>query len=151
MSSATPSRAVHIGSLLRPKALFEKRLQLESKQCTPSELKSVEDAAIKHVLDLQRNVGLKIFSDGELRRFLWISTVMPWYFWPTYSIIDIFFMKECLTNSKGWYICPTVCFIQVHLFSVAYICWRAYQRIQNGRATWRFSFKVPPLIVIYLI
>jgi methionine synthase II (cobalamin-independent) len=76
MSSATPSRAVHIGSLLRPKALFEKRLQLESKQCTPAELKSVEDAAIKHVLDLQRNVGLKIFSDGELRRFLWISTVM---------------------------------------------------------------------------
>lgn len=65
----SPPRAVHIGSLLRPKALFEKRLQLESKQCTPSDLKSVEDAAIKHVVELQRNVGIKTISDGELRRF----------------------------------------------------------------------------------
>ena len=66
------SRAVHIGSFLRPKALFEKRQQLESKQCTSSDLKSAEDAAIKHIVELQRNVGIKLISDGELRRLSWI-------------------------------------------------------------------------------
>ena len=73
MSSATvqsqpPFRAEHIGSLVRPEALFEKRLQLESKQCTLSDLKPVEDNAIKHVVELQRNVGIKTITDGELRR-----------------------------------------------------------------------------------
>jgi len=63
-----PFRAEHIGSLLRPKALFEKRQQLISKQCTLSDLKPVEDSAIKHVVELQRNVGIKTITDGELRR-----------------------------------------------------------------------------------
>ena len=58
-----PFRAEHIGSLLRPKALFEKRQQLES-----SDLKAVEDDAIKYVVELQRNVGIKTITDGELRR-----------------------------------------------------------------------------------
>ena len=60
--------AEHIGSLLRPKALFEKRQQFESNQCSSSELKPVEDEAIKHVVELQRNVGIKTITDGELRR-----------------------------------------------------------------------------------
>ena len=68
-----PFRAEHIGSLLRPKALFEKRQQLESKQCTLSDLKPVEDDAIKHVVELQYSVGIKTITDGELRRFSWIS------------------------------------------------------------------------------
>lgn len=65
-----PFRAEHIGSLLRPKALFEKRQQLESKQCTSSDLKPVEDDAIKHIVELQYSVGIKTITDGELRRFL---------------------------------------------------------------------------------
>lgn len=69
-----PFRAEHIGSLLRPKALFEKRQQLESKQCNPSDLKPVEDDAIKQIVELQRNVGIKTITDGELRRLSWIST-----------------------------------------------------------------------------
>jgi methionine synthase II (cobalamin-independent) len=69
-----PFRAEHIGSLLRPKTLFEKRQQLESKQCTSSDLKPFEDDAVKHVVELQRNVGIKTITDGELRRLAWIST-----------------------------------------------------------------------------
>ena len=72
MSSAIhlqpPCRAEHIGSLVRPKALFDMRRQLESKQCTLSDLKPVEDNAIKHVVELQRDVGIKTITDGELRR-----------------------------------------------------------------------------------
>jgi methionine synthase II (cobalamin-independent) len=63
-----PFRAEHIGSLLRPQALFEKRQQFESKQCTSSDLRPVEDNAIRHVVELQRNVGIKTITDGELLR-----------------------------------------------------------------------------------
>lgn len=75
-----PFRAEHIGSLLRPKALFEKRQQLESKQCTSSDLKPFEDDAVKHVVELQRNVGVKTITDGELRRLTWIlSPSLPFF------------------------------------------------------------------------
>lgn len=65
-----PFRAEHIGSLLRPKALYEKRQALEAKECSPSDLKPVEDEAIKHVLKLQQDIGIKTITDGELRRFV---------------------------------------------------------------------------------
>ncbi|KAF8807333.1 UROD/MetE-like protein [Phlegmacium glaucopus] len=63
-----PFRAEHIGSLLRPKPLFEKRQQLEAEKCASYDLKPVEDDAIKYVVELQRNVGIKTITDGELRR-----------------------------------------------------------------------------------
>jgi len=65
-----PFRAEHVGSLLRPKALYEKRQALEAKECFPSDLKPVEDEAIKHVLKLQQDIGIKTITDGELRRFV---------------------------------------------------------------------------------
>jgi len=65
-----PFRAEHVGSLLRPKPLYEKRQALEAKECSPSDLKPVEDEAIKHVLKLQQDIGIKTITDGELRRFV---------------------------------------------------------------------------------
>jgi methionine synthase II (cobalamin-independent) len=65
-----PFRAEHVGSLLRPKALYEKRQALEAKKCSPSDLKPVEDEAIKHVLKLQQDIGIKTITDGELRRLV---------------------------------------------------------------------------------
>ncbi|THH34141.1 hypothetical protein EUX98_g156 [Antrodiella citrinella] len=41
-----PFHAEHVGSLLRPKALLEKRSQYENQQCTKEEFKAAEDAAI---------------------------------------------------------------------------------------------------------
>lgn len=68
-----PFRAEHIGSLLRPAALFQKRELLEEKQCTPQDLKAVEDDAIKHVVKLQQELGIKTITDGELRRWIVIK------------------------------------------------------------------------------
>jgi 5-methyltetrahydropteroyltriglutamate--homocysteine methyltransferase len=60
------ARAEHVGSLLRPpelKAARERRDEL-----APAEFKAVEDAAVRHVLRLQEEVGCPVVTDGELRR-----------------------------------------------------------------------------------
>ncbi|MET0168619.1 MAG: cobalamin-independent methionine synthase II family protein, partial [Vicinamibacterales bacterium] len=58
-------RADHVGSLLRPAALLAAR---QNPAVGRHELSSLEDRYIRDVLDRQREVGLKIFTDGELRR-----------------------------------------------------------------------------------
>lgn len=63
-----PFRAEHVGSLLRPKPLLEKRQALEAKKCALSDLKPVEDEAIKDVVKLQQDIGIKTITDGEFRR-----------------------------------------------------------------------------------
>jgi 5-methyltetrahydropteroyltriglutamate--homocysteine methyltransferase len=55
-------RADHIGSLLRPKKLREAFR-------TGIELKKVQDDAVREVVQLQRDCGLEVITDGEFRRF----------------------------------------------------------------------------------
>lgn len=69
-ASKRPSRASHVGSLLRPRYLFEKRKALEAGECLPEDLRPFEDEAIKQVLKLQQDVGIKTVTDGEMRRLV---------------------------------------------------------------------------------
>jgi 5-methyltetrahydropteroyltriglutamate--homocysteine methyltransferase len=57
-------RADHIGSLLRPAEL----LQARSASVDTAQLHALEDKHILRVLERQRDLGFKIFTDGELRR-----------------------------------------------------------------------------------
>jgi 5-methyltetrahydropteroyltriglutamate--homocysteine methyltransferase len=57
-------RAEHIGSFLRPAEL----LQARGAQIGAAELRALEDKHILRVIDKQRELGFKIFTDGELRR-----------------------------------------------------------------------------------
>jgi 5-methyltetrahydropteroyltriglutamate--homocysteine methyltransferase len=68
---ATLPRADHVGSFLRPPELFEARHTFNEGKLTREQLTAVEDAAVLKVLELQRQVGLEIFSDGEYRRNLY--------------------------------------------------------------------------------
>ncbi|KAF9467679.1 hypothetical protein BDZ94DRAFT_1305300 [Collybia nuda] len=70
-----PFRAEHIGSFIRPAALYDKRLLFEAKQCSKEELKELEDDAIKAVVDMQRAAGIKTITDGELRRDIFYEGV----------------------------------------------------------------------------
>ncbi|KAF9462173.1 hypothetical protein BDZ94DRAFT_1368620 [Collybia nuda] len=63
-----PFRAEHIGSLLRPPKLVQKRKQFEDKNCTLEELQTSEDEAVAHIVKLQQDVGMKTITDGEMRR-----------------------------------------------------------------------------------
>ena len=63
-----PYRADHIGSLKRPAELLKKRDEFEAGKATEAELKPVEDAAIKGIIEMQREAGIKAMTDGEFRR-----------------------------------------------------------------------------------
>lgn len=62
-----PFRAEHIGSLLRPDDLLEARRKFDKKEVTQEQLKEIEDRAIMGAIDMQREVGIKSFTDGEYR------------------------------------------------------------------------------------
>ena len=69
--SRPPFRADHVGSLLRPAALKGLRLDVEAGRATAAQLAAAEDAAIRHVVALQEEVGLQGVTDGEHRRKSW--------------------------------------------------------------------------------
>jgi 5-methyltetrahydropteroyltriglutamate--homocysteine methyltransferase len=66
-----PFRADHVGSFLRPPALKEARAKREKGAITAAELKMVEDREIEKIIARQRDVGLKLATDGEFRRSWW--------------------------------------------------------------------------------
>ena len=66
-------RADHVGSLLRPQALLDARDAYERGELDQLALRAAEDAAILHALQLQREAGLEVFTDGEFRRAAWVS------------------------------------------------------------------------------
>jgi 5-methyltetrahydropteroyltriglutamate--homocysteine methyltransferase len=66
-----PFRADHVGSLLRPPELLEARQRFADGAIDADELRGIEDAAIRDVVALQRDVGLRSVTDGEFRRASW--------------------------------------------------------------------------------
>ena len=66
-----PFRADHVGSLLRPPELLEARQRFADGAIDADELREIEDAAIRDVVALQRDVGLRSVTDGEFRRASW--------------------------------------------------------------------------------
>jgi 5-methyltetrahydropteroyltriglutamate--homocysteine methyltransferase len=66
-------RADHVGSLLRPPALLQAREGHAAGSTSGEDLREREDEAIIEALRRQRDVGLEIFTDGELRRGSWIT------------------------------------------------------------------------------
>ncbi|KAF7303609.1 Methionine vitamin-b12 [Mycena indigotica] len=70
-----PFRVDHVGSFIRPKALFDQRTLFEQNECTQEDLKPFEDAAIAHVVQVQRELGLATITDGELRRHIFYEGI----------------------------------------------------------------------------
>lgn len=73
-------RADHCGSLVRPQRLRAARLDFRRGRIGEKELAAIEDACILEALQLQKDVGLGIFSDGEFRRDFWLSAVSEEFF-----------------------------------------------------------------------
>src|SRR2546423_14075812 len=66
-------RADQVGSLLRPPALLESRAAHAGGQSDLETLRAAEDRAILDALALQRDAGIDVYTDGELRRSSWQS------------------------------------------------------------------------------
>jgi 5-methyltetrahydropteroyltriglutamate--homocysteine methyltransferase len=58
-------RADHVGSFLRPAELLEAR---KNSSTTPEQLRNIEDRHIQSALQHQKDLGFRIFTDGEFRR-----------------------------------------------------------------------------------
>jgi 5-methyltetrahydropteroyltriglutamate--homocysteine methyltransferase len=66
-----PFRADHVGSLLRPPELHEARARFAEGRIAADRLRAVEDDAIREVVGLQADAGLRSATDGEFRRSSW--------------------------------------------------------------------------------
>jgi 5-methyltetrahydropteroyltriglutamate--homocysteine methyltransferase len=74
--TAASLRAEHVGSLLRPQEVIDARAAFAEGRLGLAGLRSVEDAAALDALELQRSVGLDVYTDGEVRRGSWLG-----HFW----------------------------------------------------------------------
>jgi 5-methyltetrahydropteroyltriglutamate--homocysteine methyltransferase len=70
-------RADHVGSLLRPPELLNARADRAAGRIDDKELHAVEDRAVLHALQMQKDVGVSVFSDGEYRRSGWGGDFAP--------------------------------------------------------------------------
>jgi 5-methyltetrahydropteroyltriglutamate--homocysteine methyltransferase len=66
-----PFRADHVGSLLRPKQVLQARDEFARGEIGADRLAEIEDEAIREIIRMQGEVGLKSVTDGELRRQSW--------------------------------------------------------------------------------
>jgi len=69
------SRSDVVGSLLRPSYLREARKRASEGAIDASELRAVEDRAVREAIALQESAGLDVVTDGELRRNSWVVTI----------------------------------------------------------------------------
>jgi len=66
-----PFRADHVGSLIRPDTLIKAREASEKGELSAAELLRIQHAAIRDVVALQRQAGLRLVTDGEFNRHSW--------------------------------------------------------------------------------
>ena len=66
-----PFKAEVVGSLLRPDSIFDARAGRAEGRISADELWAVEAKAIEAAVAMQRDVGLKVCSDGEMHRRHW--------------------------------------------------------------------------------
>jgi 5-methyltetrahydropteroyltriglutamate--homocysteine methyltransferase len=69
-----PFRAEHIGSLLRPRTLLQKRERFARGEISQADLTDAEDAAIVDAAALQERLGLQFATDGEAACGVALST-----------------------------------------------------------------------------
>ena len=69
--TTTKFRADQVGSLLRPPEVLEAHEAFAQQRISQDRLREIEDRAIMTALDLQKQVGIDVFSDGEYRRGNW--------------------------------------------------------------------------------
>jgi 5-methyltetrahydropteroyltriglutamate--homocysteine methyltransferase len=73
---ATGYHAEHVGSLLRPPWLLEARAASKRGQLSEAELADAEDQAVAEAIELQRQAGMRVFTDGESRRTNWMDGLL---------------------------------------------------------------------------
>jgi 5-methyltetrahydropteroyltriglutamate--homocysteine methyltransferase len=71
MRTTPPFRADHVGSLIRPDHLVAARQAAARNGMPACELRRIQEDAIREVVRLQEEIGLKLATDGEFNRGSW--------------------------------------------------------------------------------
>ncbi len=71
-----PFRADHVGSLLRPKELFDARAAWHAGRLPYTALRRIEDDYVIAAVGMQESVGLRAITDGDYRRDDWFLDFM---------------------------------------------------------------------------
>src|SRR2546423_15285530 len=66
-------RAEQVGSLLRPRELLAARAAHAEGRLDIGVLRAKEDDAIRAAVERQRDIGVDVFADGEMRRYSWLT------------------------------------------------------------------------------
>ncbi|KAI0669799.1 UROD/MetE-like protein [Trametes maxima] len=69
------AHAHHVGSLLRPRKLVERRFAFHTGQCTLVDVKTLEDEVLPEFVKLQKEAGLGVITDGEVRRDVYMQGI----------------------------------------------------------------------------
>src|SRR3972149_4475235 len=72
---ASAFRADHVGSLLRPPELLQARTDFAEGRTSADQLRAAEDAAVLKALELQRQAGIDVYTEGEYRRAGWSTAL----------------------------------------------------------------------------
>src|ERR1700739_1593693 len=73
---ATDIHAEHVGSLLRQPWLLAARADYKAGTIGEGELRAAEDRAAAENIEVQRSAGIKVFTDGEVRRTNWMTGIL---------------------------------------------------------------------------
>src|SRR5262249_32123244 len=71
MRTQPPFRVEHAGSVLRPPQLMDAVRNQRAGAISEAELQQAQDHAVRAVVRLQEELGLKSITDGEYRRRAW--------------------------------------------------------------------------------
>src|SRR5215207_7908131 len=69
-------RTDQVGSLVRPAKLLDARDEYKAGKISLEDLRKVEDESILEALRMQREVGIDIYTDGEMRRDSWQTGIV---------------------------------------------------------------------------
>ncbi|KAK3716022.1 hypothetical protein LTR37_006752 [Vermiconidia calcicola] len=72
-----PFRAEHLGSLLRPSKLLNKRHAIQQGKDKEDGLRGLEDESINDIVKIQNDCGFRAITDGEYRRHMFWGTFFP--------------------------------------------------------------------------
>src|SRR6202012_3211420 len=73
---ATDIHAEHVGSLLRQPWLLTARADHRAGKITEGELRAAEDRAAAENIAVQRSAGMRVLTDGEVRRTNWMTGIL---------------------------------------------------------------------------
>src|SRR5262245_30759309 len=73
---ATTHHAEHVGSLLRPAELRKARRARAQGDIDIARLRELEGQAALTAIELQRDAGIEVFTDGEMRRENWMAGLL---------------------------------------------------------------------------